>query len=222
MTDTVIDVPAPPPAVDVAIANHRSTYADALGSRAHPEHSIRVAQLSALFERKFSGDISAVPEGKPASTAATPKADLVGGNEPAESIGDVPLTDAGQVSFDSLKAKEIPGAAPDEKLEAVAKEWAVAGGLNATEAEGLSLIYGMTLGYSDIDIQRAEQIGEQHLRTRYGEDYRKAATAAMRVAEETYGLADFLNANPAFAANPQVIDKLVSTAEKRGFFKRSA
>jgi hypothetical protein len=44
----------------------------------------------------------------------------------------------------------------------------------------------------------------------------------MRVAEETYGLGDFLNANPAFAANPQVIDKLVSTAEKRGFFKRSA
>jgi hypothetical protein len=219
MTDTVIDVPAPPAEVDVAIADHRSTHADALGSRAHPEHSIRVAQLSALFERKFSGDVTAVPEIKP-QTASKP--DLVGGNEPAASLGDVPLTDAGQVSFDSLKAKELPGTAPDEKLEAVAKEWAVAGGLNATEAEGLSLIYGMTLGYSDIDIQRAEQIGEQHLRSRYGGDYRKAAAAAMRVAEETYGLADFLNANPALAANPQVIDKLVSTAEKRGFFKRSA
>ncbi|MCT7375731.1 hypothetical protein [Chelativorans salis] len=215
MTDTIIDVPAPPPAIDTEITDFRAQYDEALNSRAHPEHSVRSAQLSALFEKKYSGDTTST---EPAA-APERELDVVGGDEPAQSL-DKPISQASEVDFSSLKAKDIPGAESDEQLEAVAREWAVAGELNAVEVEGLSLQYAAALETQadPVALERAEIIAQEHMRRKYGPDMGATATAALRVADETFGLREFLDQNPAFAANPQVIDKLITVAKRKGYF----
>lgn len=231
---------------DIAIADYRATHSQALLSRAHPEHKTRVEGLSALFEAKFAPDASApIPEsdatlndfrtkhgdalndrGHPDHKVRVDQLtkltnDAVGGNEPADSLM-APASSPDD--YDLSRAKNsIPFGSdlvPDPETEASARKWMHEGGLSKVEGTAMGNLYAESLRWTPMDHERIAKSTMSGLRANYGENAGKAAAAALRVAEETGALA-FLEQS-GLVNHWTVVNKLISRAEAKGYFKKGA
>lgn len=210
--------------IDVEIADFRKSHEEALMSRGHPEHGVRAQQLSALYERKFGGDVEGEAS---ASSSRSPspepsETDKVGGDEPADDLARLaePAQQPSDYDFSKMERPFGVEVEENEDLERYAREWLHSGGISPAEGQALSSIYAESLSYTPDQIERmAEQTGRD-LTAKYGDDVGAAATAALKVADETSGLRDFLEGS-GLINHPRVIDNLIKTATKRGYFQPS-
>lgn len=226
MPDEIIDIPPALPEVDVQIADFRKTHDEALMSRAHAEHSVRAAQLSALYERKFSGDITAVPEkaSQPATQAPPATPEAVGGNEPADSLARLaePAKQPSDYDFSKL-ADKVPFGTEvreDAQLEAYSREWLLSGAVSPAEGSALATVYAESLSWTPDQVARMGEQTLRDIRVKYGPDAPTLGTAVSRVIEETPGLGDFLQ-RTGLANHSRVIENLAKAATAKGYFKRS-
>ncbi|MDE3818767.1 hypothetical protein [Sinorhizobium meliloti] len=236
--------------IDVEIADFRGQHDGALMSKAHPEHEVRMGQLSALYERKFTpGEMVAPQPSKAVSDAeyrakhadalndrAHPEHDLRV-KELAEANG-VAVQDEQNAGVDLSRLAE-PAQQPTDydfsniqkpvglevsespELERYAREWLLSGEVSPAEGSALANVYAESLNWTPDQIGRmADQTGRE-LRSKYGEQVGAAASAALKVADELPGLRDFLESS-GLINNLRVIDRLIRAAETRGYFKANA
>ncbi|RVJ99196.1 hypothetical protein [Sinorhizobium meliloti] len=236
--------------IDVEIADFRGQHDGALMSKAHPEHEVRMGQLSALYERKFTvGDQVASQPSRALSDAeyrarhtdalndrAHPEHDLRV-NEMAAANG-VAVADEQDRGVDFSRLAE-PAQQPTDydfstiqmpvglevsdspELERYAREWLLSGEVSPAEGSALANVYAEGLNWTPDQIGRmADQTGRE-LRSQYGERVGAAASAALKVADELPGLRDFLESS-GLINNLRVVDRLIRAAETRGYFKANA
>ncbi|MQX23367.1 hypothetical protein GHJ84_20860 [Sinorhizobium meliloti] len=236
--------------IDVEIADFRGQYDGALMSKAHPEHEVRMGQLSALYERKFTpGEMVAPQPSKAVSDAeyrakhadalndrAHPEHDLRV-KELAEANG-VAVQDEQNAGVDLSRLAE-PAQQPTDydfssiqmpvgleisespELERYAREWLLSGEVSPAEGSALANVYAESLNWTPDQIGRMADQTERELRSKYGEQVGAAASAALRVAGELPGLRDFLESS-GLISNLRVVDRLIRAAETRGYFKANA
>ncbi|MCV3239677.1 hypothetical protein [Mesorhizobium sp. ZC-5] len=214
--------------IDVEIADFRNQHDEALSSRAHHEHKVRAAQLTALFERKF-GDGEPAPgagvakSATPETPAVTP-ADVVGGNQPGDDLARLaePAQKPSDYDFSKLQDRLPVGieVQEDAQLEAYSREWLLSGQVSPAEGAALASVYAESLSWSPDQVARMGEQTERDLRRKYGPDAPALGTAVMRVVSETPGLQDFLEGS-GLINHARVIDSLAKAAEKRGYFKRT-
>ncbi|MDW9614045.1 hypothetical protein GOC09_24055 [Sinorhizobium meliloti] len=236
--------------IDIEIADFRGQHDGALMSKAHPEHEVRMGELSALYERKFTvGDLVAPLPSKALSDAeyrakhtdalndrAHPEHDLRV-KELAEANG-VAVQDEQNAGVDFSRLAEPAQQLTDydfssiqmpvgldvyesPELENYAREWLLSGEVSPAEGSALANVYAESLNWTPDQIGRmADQTGRE-LRSKYGEQVGAAASAALKVADELPGLGDFLESS-GLINNLRVVDRLIQAAETRGYFKANA
>lgn len=233
--------------IDVEIADFRGQYDGALMSKAHPEHEVRMGQLSALYERKFTpGEMVAPQSSKDVSDAdyrakhadalndrAHPEHDLRV-KELAEANGVAvqgeqnagvdfsrlaePAQQPTDYDFSSIQMPVGLEVSESPELERYAREWLLSGEVSPAEGAALANVYAESLNWTPDQIGRmADQTGRE-LRSKYGEQVGAAASAALKVADELPGLRDFLESS-GLINNLRVVDRLLRAAETRGYFK---
>ncbi|TWA55650.1 hypothetical protein FB008_102218 [Sinorhizobium medicae] len=236
--------------IDVEIADFRGQHDGALMSKAHPEHEVRMGQLSALYERKFTpGEMVAPQASKAVSDAdyrakhadalndrAHPEHDLRV-KELAEANGVAvqdeqnagvdfsrlaePAQQPTDYDFSSIQVPVGLEASESPELERYAREWLLSGEVSPAEGSALANVYAESLNWTHDQIGRmADQTGRE-LRSKYGEQVGAAASAALKVADELPGLRDFLESS-GLINNLRVVDRLIRAAETRGYFKANA
>ena len=111
----------------------------------------------------------------------------------------------------------------DPALEGWSREWLFSGGVSPAEGKALAAAYSEELAHG-FTADRSEVLSrqtEQHMLTKYGADAGAVAGAALRIAEETPGLNDFLTGT-GLINHPRIVENLVQAAVRRGWFKRAA
>lgn len=206
-----VPLPAVPvPAnIDVAIAELRAKHSAALYDSSHPEHALRTDELTRLFQSKFGeadqadGKAAKLPQAHDPERAA----------EPAEQPTDYDFSGLRDLAPVGLEVGE------DADLERWSREWLYAGAISPAEGKALASVYAESMAWTDDQVWRmAEQTGRD-LRFKYGPDVGAAASAALRVADEMPELRIFLDNNN-LMNHPRVIENLIKTAERKGYFQR--
>lgn len=213
---------------DLAIGNFRATHEGALLEPSHAEHGLRVAELSKLYEAKYPQQGSAEPapnkDDNLSSLAPEPAAngvdrvaaELAAMVEPAANLSDYDFSPLWGLP-PGVEVQEDP------ELEDWSREWLFAGGVSPAEGKALATAYSEELGHG-FTPERLERLAgqtETHIRTKYGPDAAAAAGAALRIADETPGLSDFLTGT-GLINHPRIAENLIQAAERRGWFKRTA
>jgi hypothetical protein len=232
---------------DATIADFRAANSEALDSSVHPLHGQRLAELSSLYEMRFASPAEiAAPDGTATEyrlkhdavlndkthpdhavrvaelTKLHERDDLVGGNQPADDLA--PSSSPDDFDFAHFKGTvQAPLGVELEQnpeLERQARTWMHDAGLSRVEGEALASIYGQSFSWSADEITRIQQSTATGLRKQYGDDAGRAAAAALQVAEES-GAFEFLETT-GLINHWQVVGTLISTAERKGYFKRTS
>ncbi len=210
---------------DLAIGNFRATHEAALLAPSHAEHSLRVAELSKMYEAKFPQQASAEPA---SASAPVPNAEPAGPESGVDRVAAElaamvePAAKLSDYDFSALERPVGVDVQDDPALENWSREWLFAGGVSPAEGKALAAAYSEELGHG-FTPDRIEALAgqtETHIRTKYGSDAAAAAGAALRVAEETPGLGDFLTGT-GLINHPRIAENLIQAAERRGWFKRT-
>lgn len=204
---------------DIAIGNHRATHEAALHDKSHAEHALRTAELTKLYDAKFSGSGVA----KLASPEAVSPSSEKGANlhPSAEQDGAHPAEPAKQPTdydFQNLTTPFGLETTEDTELERWSREWLHAGQVSPAEGRALGQLYADSLAWDVEAVERMAEQSERDLRTRYGAETGAVAAAALRVCDDFPELSVFLN-DSGLINHPRVIDNLVRVAEQRGYLR---
>jgi hypothetical protein len=201
---------------DLAIGNYRSTHGAALYDKAHAEHALRTAELTKLYDAKFSGaGVARLASPEPPSPASEKEPDRV--VDPAARLAE-PAQQPTDYDFQNLATPFGLETTEDTELERWSREWLHAGQVSPAEGRALGQLYADSLAW---DVEAVERMAEQSgrdLRIRYGAETATVAAAALRVCDDFPELSVFLN-DSGLINHPRVIDNLVRVAEQRGYLR---
>lgn len=220
---------------DVSITNFRAQHEVALSSRAHPEHALRTEELTRMYEQRYAdpGDEVPAPDGSTSEFRTLHEDALNDRAHPEHEVRTAELTKmherdaeveqpaeaAGEYDFSRFKAT-VHGPAgvelqQDTELEQRAVGWFREAGLSHYEAEGVTSVYAESLSWSDENIAQIGQVTADGLRQKYGDSAGKAASAALRVAEDM-GAREFLEAT-GMINHWSIVARLISAAHSKGY-----
>jgi hypothetical protein len=231
------------PITDAVLADFRGLHSQALFDSAHPQHGQLTEELTGLYARRYASPPAeiAAPQGsltefrakhdlalhdtahpdhavRTAELTKIHERDVVGGNEPADSMM-IPASSPADYDFSRVKHSVPYGSdlVPDAEFEQQARSWLHEGGVSPAEGNAIASIYAQSLTWSESDHHRISQATENGLRQKYGDDVGKVAAAAVKVARES-GAFEFLESS-GLINHWTVVNTLISRAEAKGYYK---
>lgn len=218
-----------------AIADFRVANETALFDSGHPYHAAKTAELTALYQAKFS-----TPENQVTQTAAPESTGLGPQSSQLEKTVDMDGTDvfndaspvspatspeAYQFSPESWpeEVKTDTGAAPLEyspEFNTEVRGWLHSNEVTPAEGRFLEHVYREEIGhgFTDSRNQQLSELTRWELVNKYGERWTEALAAARKVATEGGdNMLDFL-ASTNLGSHPRVVAQFIKRAEKKGYF----